>query len=269
MALALASAAGVRKSDTNPCPFDEQMLEYYRDLLAQFDVPYEEQRLRDGPNVSYTELADALLAAPGFPVEAPDLILLTYAVPDLHPLRVVSAYVNTRLGGGARSMALSEQGLRSPYTALRVADAFHRAGRCDRALLLVLEQTSLPYHDPLVHDTPLTDTAAALVLRAGQPGPVAGPPWTGTPAELTALLEATGPDTVVVAGPWVEAGRAPRVVRCERGTYCTSVWLALAEKPDLWRDTESGILLCDVDPRTGRAHAVRLDPAPTASEARP
>lgn len=268
MALALASAAGVRKSDTNPCPFDEQMLEYYRDLLAQFDVPYEEGRLRDGPNVSHTELADALLAAPGFEVGAPDLVLLTYAVPDLHPLRVVSAYVNDKLGGGAHSMALTEQGLRSPYTALEVADAFHRSGRCDSALLLVLEQTSLPYHDPLVHGTPLSETAAALVLRAG-PGPVAGPTWTGTPDGLTALLDAEDPGTVVVAGPWVATGRTSRVVRCDRGTYCTSVWLTLAEKQDLWRDNTSGILLCDVDPRTGLAHAVRLDPTRTASEARP
>lgn len=264
MALALAGAAGVREHDTNPCPFDEDMLEYYRDLLAQFDVPYEEQRLREGPNVSYTELADALLPALG--TVAPDVILLTYAVPDLHPLRVVSAHVNARLGGGAYSMALSEQGLRSPYTALGVADAFHRSGRCDTALLLVLEQTSLPYHDPLVHDTPLTETAAALVLRSA-PGPVAGPTWTGTPDELAAVLAATDPDTVVIAGPWVEAGTAARMVRCATGTYCTSVWLTLAERPDLWRDNDSGILLCDVDPRTGRAHAVRLDPR-TLGEAR-
>ncbi|XVV00739.1 hypothetical protein ACQPW3_25320 [Actinosynnema sp. CA-248983] len=267
MALALAGAAGVRKSGANPCPFDEDMLEYYRDLLAQFAVPYDEQRLREGPNVSYTELADALLSALGPEAAAPDVILLTYAVPDLHPLRVVSAHVNARLGGGANSMALSEQGLRSPYTALQVADAFHRAGRCDTAVLLVLEQTSLPYHDPLVHDTPLTETAAALVLRSA-PGPVAGPPWTGTPAELAALLADTDPDTVVIAGPWVAAGTASRMVRCATGTYCTSVWLALAEKPDLWRDNNSGILLCDVDPRTGRAHAVRLDPARTLGEAR-
>lgn len=267
MALALASAAGVRKSDTNPCPFDEQMLEYYRDLVAQFGLPFDERRLSDGPNVSYTELADTLLASLGFTVPPPDLILLAYAVPDLHPLHVVSAYVNARLGGGACSMAVSEQGLRAPYTALRIADAFHRSGRCDRALLLVLEQTSLPYHDPFVHDTPLAETAAALVLRAG-PGPAAGPTWTGTPAELAAMLDATGPDTLVIAGPWVEGSRAPRVIRCVSGTYCTSVWLALAEKPDLWQDAEFGLLLCDVDPRTGRAHAVRLDSARTVSEAR-
>jgi hypothetical protein len=266
VALALASAAGVRKSDPNPCPFDEQMLEYYQDLVAQFDLPFDERRLSDGPNVSYTELADALLAAPGFTVPPPDLILLTYAVPDLHPLHVVSAYVNARLGNGARSMAVSEQGLRSPYTALRIADAFHRSGRCDHALLLVLEQTSLPYHDPFVHDTPLAETGAALVFRAA-PGPVVGPTWTGTPAELAAILDAAGPDTLVVAGPWVDAGRPPRLIRCVTGTYCTSVWLALAEKPDLWQDTESGLLLCDVDPRTGRAHAVRLGSTRTVSEA--
>lgn len=265
MTLALAAAAGVRGTESNPCRFDEEMLQYYRDLLAAFGVADDEQRLRDGPNVSYTELADTVLAVPGFAQETPDLILLTYAVPDLHPLRVVSAYVNHRLGGNARSLALSEQGLRSPYTALEVAAAFHRSGRCNRALVLILEQTSLPYHDPLVHDTPLSETAAAMVLQTGA-GPVASSPWIGTPAELGALLDAADPDTPVIAGPWVRH-RTPNMVRCAAGTYCTSVWLTLAERPDLWQDSESGLLLCDVDPRTGTAHAMRLDPTPTAREA--
>lgn len=241
----------------NPCPFDEEMLECSRDLLAQFRVPYEEERLRAGRNISFTDLAQEILATDGLLALRPDLILLTYAVPDLHHLKCVSAHVNHLLGGGAQSMALSEQGLQAPYTALRVADAYHRSGRCERLLLLVMEQSTLFYYDPLVHDTPLSDTATALVFERGA-GPVPGPAWTGTAEQLGELVDRAGAGTLVVAGPWVRTGRHGPTYRCPVGTYCTSVWLAVAEHHQQWCDEYEELLLCDVDPRTGRAHALRM-----------
>lgn len=246
----------MRATGRNPSPFDAALIEYYDDLLGQFGLSVDERQLAAGPNIGYPELAESVLA--GLAGERPDLILLAYAVPDLHPLKTVATYVNHLLGGQARSMAISEQGLQAPYTALRIADASHRGGQCDRALILVLEQTTLPYHDPLVHDTPLTETAVALVLEPAA-GAAARRTWSGTPAQLTALIEDCA-DTLVVAGPWVRTDRAFGVFRCRTGTYCTSVWLALAENYRRWRDRYADILLCDVDPRTGAAHAVRVDP---------
>nr|WP_157528931.1 hypothetical protein [Kibdelosporangium sp. MJ126-NF4]CEL20848.1 (S)-2-hydroxy-acid oxidase [Kibdelosporangium sp. MJ126-NF4]CTQ98347.1 (S)-2-hydroxy-acid oxidase (EC 1.1.3.15) [Kibdelosporangium sp. MJ126-NF4] len=255
MALAPARMSGLRATGRNPSPFDAELIAYYDDLLAQFGMTVDERLLADGRNIGHTELAETVTR--GFGAARPDLILLAYAIPDLHPLRTVSAYVNHLLGGQARSMAISEQGLRAPYTALRVADAAHRGGGCDQALILVLEQTTLPYRDPLVHDTPLSDTAVALLL---EPADTAGwqRPWSGTPDQLTAMIDESD-GCLVVAGPWVRTDRSANVHRCAEGTYCTSVWLALAENHHRWRDQYTSILLADVDPRTGHAHAVRLE----------
>ncbi|MDT8912951.1 hypothetical protein [Amycolatopsis sp. PS_44_ISF1] len=254
MALALTASAGLRSTARKVVEPDRELFDYQRDLLEPFDVEYDEDRLLGGGNVGHSDLAEALLERPGVAGCRPDLVLLAYAVPDVHPLRSVSAHVNHLLGGGARSMAISEQGLAAPYTALRLARAFHRSGRCERALVLVLEQTTLPYHDPLVHDTPLSDTAAALVLDRG--GPVFGVPWSGPGGELAGLVAVSHPDTHVVAGPWVPPLTGRNVTRCPAGTYCTSVWLALAD-----RDPDRPLLLCDLDPRTGTAHAVTVHPA--------
>lgn len=253
MALALARANGLRATRRNPSPFDAELIEYYEDLLGQFGLTVDKRRLDDGRNIGYPELAETVLA--GLSVDRPDLILLAYAIPDLHPLKTVATHVNHLLGGQACSMALSEQGLQAPYTALRVAEAYHRGGNCDRALILVLEQTTLPYHDPLVHDTPLSDTAVALVLEPD--GAAVRRTWSGTPEQLTAMIDES-PDTLVVAGPWVRTDRSLDLHRCGAGTYCTSVWLALAENYQRWQRDYADVLLCDVDPRTGDAHAVRL-----------
>ncbi|SDW50109.1 hypothetical protein SAMN05421504_101759 [Amycolatopsis xylanica] len=251
MALALASARGLRATGRNPSPFDAELIAYYDDLLAQSGMTVDTRLLAEGRNIDHAELAESVVDGLG----EPDLILLAYAVPDLHPMTTVAARVNHLLGGRAQSMAISEQGLQAPYTALRIADAYHQAGQCDRAVLLVLEQTTLPYHDPMVHDTPLTDTAAAIVLEPGARG--FGKPWSGTSERLAAMIDERE-GTLVVAGPWVKTDRSADVHRCADGTYCTSVWLALAENHDRWHGRYESILLADVDPRTGKAHAVEV-----------
>ncbi|CAM5629348.1 hypothetical protein [Streptomyces narbonensis] len=38
------------------------------------------------------------------------------------------------------------------------------------------------------------------------------------------------------------------------GSYCTSLWLALADHWQEWRESHRRIVLCDTDPRTGRSH---------------
>lgn len=276
MALLLASAAGFTGSGRNECPFDAEMIEYYQDLLALFDVPFDEQRLRTGPNVGYTELAESVLAVDGLTVRRPDLVLLTYAIPDLHPFKAVSAHVNHLLGGGARSMAISEQGLQAPYTALQLADAYHRSGGCDSALVLVVEQTTLPYHDPLVQKTPLSESAVALALEAAdapQDRLMPTRPWAGPPAQLRqALSQRCAGSTLVVAGPWVKPewvdGLAD-LYRCPTGTYCTSVWLALAEQHHHWSEQYATVLVCDMDPRTATTHAMALTCDPAASRGAP
>ncbi|MCE7003215.1 hypothetical protein LWC34_10280 [Kibdelosporangium philippinense] len=250
MALALARANGLRATGRNPSPFDAELIEYYADLLGQFGHTLDLAQLASGRSIGYPELASAVVADLG--IDEPDLILLAYAIPDLHPLKTVATYVNHLFGDQACSMALSEQGLQAPYTALRMADAY----QCDQALILVLEQTTLPYRDPLVHDTPLSDTAVALVFERAD-GDFQRP-WSGTPAELTAMIDQCS-DTLVVAGPWVCTDRGFDLHRCGPGTYCTSVWLALAENYQRWQGEYRHVLLCDVDPRTGDAHAVRVD----------
>jgi hypothetical protein len=268
MALSLRAAAGIVHRNGNPYQPDERVTAYHREMLAQFGAEVDEELLKRSPNIGYPQLCEEVLAALPVRCRDPDLLLLAYGLPDMFPLKSTTAHLNFLLGGGSRSFAVSEQGLRAPFTALRIADAYARSGRCASLALFICDQTTLPCHDPIVHDTPLVDSAVLLYFddRGGglayQPG--SRPDGTRRLGELLAAAM-TGLDaarTLVVAGSWVDdaelAPAGPNVHRAAPGTYCTGVWLDLARHHEAWSRTYQHLVLCDTDPRSGRSQTAIL-----------
>ncbi|MEY9849370.1 hypothetical protein [Streptacidiphilus sp. MAP5-3] len=263
--LALRAAAAVRSPKGRaPGDLPATVLDYFRDLLAPFDRKPDEEALGRGAQVHHRDLADLLAADDGVSRSRPELLIVAHALPDVAPFTAVAPYLTDRLGGRATNFAIGQQGLAAPFTALRIASAYQRAGRAAEVVLAVLEQTTLPTAFPLVPQTPLIDSAAALVLGSA-PSPV-GPRFVRATSAATAAevlaVDALGQDveadgTLLVLGPWV-TGAVPRrteVHRVEPGSYCTSLWLTLADHWQEWQQAYRRIVLCDTDPRSGRSHA--------------
>jgi hypothetical protein len=242
-------------------------------MLVPFGIEVDDELLRKSANIGFSELtADALAALPE-QITDPDLLILSYGLPDFYPLKSTTSHLNYLLGGGSRSFAVCEQGLHAPFTALKIGQAFARSGRCASLALFVCEQTTLPYHDPLVHDTPLADSAALLYFAPGGGGwqfrqsRVAGPGESLGPVVAKLLgdqADGHSPDgpALVVAGPWVngqdlDSVTAP-VHHVAPGSYCTSVWLDLARHHQSWAQAYDTLVLCDTDPRTGRGQAALM-----------
>jgi hypothetical protein len=274
--LSLQAAAAVVRPEARPHHPDARLDAYHRELLAPFGIRVDDELFRRSPNVGFSELAVDALAALPRRISSPDLLILSYGLPDMYPLKSTTSQLNHVLGGGSRSFAVCEQGLHAPFTALRIGDAFTRSGRCSSLALFVCEQTTLPYHDPLVHDTPLTDSAALLYFdtsgrwqfsqgQAAGPGEPLGPVVAKLLGDSGDAGYGDGP-ALVVAGPWVNrqelAGSATPVHFVAPGSYCTSVWLDLARHHQAWADTYTALVLCDTDPRTKRSHAALLRKAP-------
>ncbi|MFC9702168.1 hypothetical protein ACFTWD_15845 [Streptomyces sp. NPDC056943] len=261
--LAVRAAAAVR-SPQGRAPGDRPAaLDYYRDLLTPFGEKPDEELLNRGAHVHHRDLADLLVADEGVGRSRPELLIVTHALPDVVPFTAVAPHLTDRLGGGAANFAIAQQGLAAPFTALRIASAYHRAGRAAEVVLAVLEQTTLPTAFPLVQETPLIDSAAALVLGAS--GDDSGPRFVraysaGSAADALgegALGADLGEDgTLLVLGPWVTEDLPERsaVHRVAPGSYCTSLWLALADHWQEWSETYRRVVLCDTDPRSGRSH---------------
>jgi hypothetical protein len=237
------------------------MSEYDRDLLGSFGQSPDATATGHRPVVTHVDLVRQLLDGDPLGPVAPDLVMVCYALPDVHPFTTTATRLNQLLGNRAASFALGEQGLAAPFSALRVAAAYCRLGYCDQAVLAVLEQTTLPNHDPLVHSEDLVDSGAVLLLQAGGQGPGLDvyDVWAQRRpddcarrlADLTA--SAGSGASLLVEGPRSGHGVPVDGVEVHRHadrTYCTSVWMALAQHPD-WAERYATVVLHDTDPRSG------------------
>ncbi|GAB3981096.1 hypothetical protein V1634_28595 [Plantactinospora veratri] len=273
MPLSLSSAALVLEPGSIPYRPDPDCAIFERDLLVRFGIQRDEERLRQGANIGFTELAESVIGRLPFRLTSPDLLVFAFGLPDMIALKHVAQRVNYLLGGGSHCFAVSEQGLRAPYTALRVADAFAGSGRCRSLALVVCEQNTYAYPDPFVEENKVPNSAALLYFDDtgryefhGTRMATRGTPLRALLGSVTTDLE---PDsTLLVAGSWTHpddlAETAVPVHRAAPGPYCTGVWLELARHHEEWSDAYRSVVLCDTDPRTGQSQAAVLRRRPAA-----
>jgi hypothetical protein len=280
MVLALSTASALVRRDRLPFQPDSEREAFHRYVLDPFGIDLDLDRFRRSQNIGHIELAECALDALTPPVDSPDLLIAAYAIPDFTSLTAVAPRLNQLLGGRSHSFSISEQGLRAPFTALKIADAHARSGRCETLALFVCEQNTLPYADPFVDDNRLVNSAALLYFNGDDgfefAGTRAGPPGVELEELTSSMTAALDPrSTLLVAGPWTAPDRLAAtglpVHGCEPGSYCTSVWLELARHHTEWARTYRHIVLCDTDPRTGRCQAALLrlrSAGPTTTENR-
>ncbi|MEU3626931.1 hypothetical protein BS329_39415 [Amycolatopsis coloradensis] len=249
----LRAAVSVVSPEAGSPEDDPSIAAYYRDLVEPFGSTVDSELLRTGRNVAHREIVSALAADDQVAAVRPGLVVLAQALPDVLPFTAVAAHLNMLLGGQATSFGISEQGLAAPFTALRVIDAHQREGCGETAVLAIVEQTTLPSRYWLVHDTPLVDSGVLLLFGSG-----AGPSIGGVERveDLGDRLRSFGSGTLLVLGPWVTGVDVLDVPahRVGPGSYCTSVWLALAEYWRQWRDQHDTVVLAETDPVSGDSH---------------
>lgn len=267
MTLSLQTAVAFRPQYSYPYYFEPEVIDFNQALLAPYGMKFEPKCATEGRNFTFAALAEQALYSMAEPLPAPDLIIVTYALSDPHSMETtVASHLNSALGGRSISFAISEQGLAAPFTALRVADAYARTGRCDSMALFILEQATYPYKLPFARHADLVDSGVLVSFgRAGSwnisgvrsaPGRAALPELIRIPAGQAAQ------DVLVVAGPWMDhaqaEGAGPALHRAPPGSYCTSVWLELAEHHHDWAHDYTTIILCDTDPGTGISQVATL-----------
>jgi 4-hydroxymandelate oxidase len=223
---------------------------YHRDLLRPYGLDLDEAALAHrGP--TYGEMGRALLERALSPREPVDLLVLAYAIPDLEPGRATATYLSHVCPGRPTAFAVSDQGTAAAFTALQLISAHLRSGDARRAVLLVLEQETLPYDPGVPVAMPSGNSGVALVFDAlpgGEPADAADrglgvvavsvePGRPGTPPALP-----SGATTVLGAGLGA-AGRA------EDRPY-TGVWWELAGFLHTGSPPPEHVLLADLEPVT-------------------
>lgn len=226
--------------------------EYLTDLTRPYGLRFDPT----ARGQSYGEMAASLIPTLVPDDEPVDLLVLAFAVHDALPGRATAAYLSHVCPGSPLSFALCDQGSAAAFTGLRVA----RASAYRRALLLVVEQSVLPY-DPGV-TVPQRHRAVALLLGDGpadggarvtalrQHADVGPDDVAGLAAAELRALGAGSPDVAVVLGAGlagVATGGSPVTV-VPPGQPMTGVWWALLDRLGDDPDRPRTVMVADYEP---------------------
>ena len=177
---------------------------YVTDMLHPYGLEFDEAAFERGGQ-SYSEMAEALIALAVPEGESVDLLVLAHVVPDISPGRATTTYLSHVCPGGPMAFAINDQGAAAAFTAMRLIREYARTDGLRRALLLVLEQATLPYATGAA-PMPSGDTGVALLFGDGAAVPELdyvtvrpGTALASIPAAISAR-SADASDTTVVVG---------------------------------------------------------------------
>ncbi|WP_432989374.1 2-hydroxy-acid oxidase [Dactylosporangium sp. CA-233914] len=231
---------------------------YLSDLLLPHGLDLNEDLLAAGAGHSYGEMGAELVGSVVGADEPVDLLVVAFNVPDVRPGRATATYLSHVCPGNPQSFAICDQGVAAAYTGLRLVREYVGSGACRRALLLVLEQTTLHYQVPGPVELPARHAGVAL-LCTGRPGAAGTVRLDGVrvrtevgPGQAAGLLATEfaeqllrhGDATTLVAGNGFDPGDLPAGAhRGPAGQPLTAAWWELAaEAPG------RAVVLADYEP---------------------
>jgi hypothetical protein len=196
---------------------------YFSDLADGFGVRYTGGASWHADGNAYPDMVPELLDDLG--AEPFDVVVLAAAVPDLDPWRSAATRLNDVLPGSPLLFEVSDQGSGATFTALRLAGEYAARHGYRRALVLGMDQKTLPYE---TGEAVLGgDAAVALVLERGGGTISVGQVCDVDPGEVpdvfADLLAGVVP-TTIVAGSGVGTLGTFDAVGVTAGFPCTGLW---------------------------------------------
>jgi 4-hydroxymandelate oxidase len=98
---------------------------------------------------SYGEMAQMLISSVMSPDEPVDLLVLAFSLHDVRPGQQTAAYLSNVAPGAPMAFAVCDQGSAAAFSGLRIAREYASSAGIRRALLIVVEQATLPYDCPI------------------------------------------------------------------------------------------------------------------------
>jgi hypothetical protein len=216
-----------------------EVYRYFADLTAGYEVAHRRELVERAAGNSFMEMADALLGNELAGWDRIDLAVVAHSTPDLDPRLSLPVNLAAVLPGGPLAFAVT--GRIAAFTALRVVSSYVNRHGYGRALVLVLDQGTMPYQI----GEPVGDAAAALVLEAAEPNLAVGVLPDVAPADVPArLAEMVGAEPgTLVTGPGLEPLAGAESGSVSEDFPCTGLWSALHA-----RGLPGRAVLADYDP---------------------
>ena len=236
---------------------------------------------------SYGEMAEALIAAVVPAGEPVDLLVLAFAIHDMQPGRATATYLSHICPGTPMAFAICDQGSAAAYSGLRIARDYPSLAGSRRSLLIVVEQSELPYGGATAR--PARHRGVAMLFQ-GDPAPAASGPAPGprlvalrqrpkvAPEAVAGQLHADlaelpsgGREVRVVASPALAAAwpehRSHRVIVGPDAQPSTGIWWQLLDELDAGTAGADLLVAADYDPDLGYLCLAALEPAAASQPA--
>jgi 4-hydroxymandelate oxidase len=227
---------------------------------------------------SYGEMGEALIGAAVTEDEPVDLLVLAFSIHDVRPGRQTAAYLSHVTPGAPMAFAICDQGSAAAFTGLRVAREYASSAGIRRALLIVAEQTALPYDCPVTLPSQHRGIAMLYGDRAEQAARVADVrQHPGVPACRVAGLAdadlaelAAGQHRVALvlgdalAALWASPA-AGRVRVIPPGQQSTGVWWGLIDELASGAGHPARLVAADYDPGLRYLCLTAIDTGPYTS----
>jgi hypothetical protein len=161
-----------------------------------------------------------------------DLLITVDASPDCRYQSFPACLLADLIPGEPKVLGVSDQGVAGPFTALRIAGQHLADGACRRAVVLILEQRTVPPDERAVR--PAHDVAVALLVGRGggmQLGPVdITVTGRGDAGLHSGVSDLAGVDAVALGAALADmaAPEGTPVARADGSHPCAGVWLALS-----------------------------------------
>jgi len=146
----------------------ERFKQYYRDLYSHYGKKLDEETFDEGSQVTYSELGDAMLSKCHElkKMNDVDMLVFSYWAYEYDPDHAsCGAYLSHRYNLQCKMFDVCEQGTISPFMAIKIIHAYMKNTEINKAILLILEQTTIPRNKSDHDVVPANTGAIALVFE--------------------------------------------------------------------------------------------------------
>lgn len=146
----------------------ERFTRFYEDLYAQFDLGAPDpMSYQQGSQYNYAELGDGILKqceADGI-LKNLELLIVCYWTPEFDPEYSAGAYFCERYSITGKTFDVCDQGLLSPIMALKLIKSYFNHTDIKNALLLCLDQTTIPAPKSGFKNLPKKSSALGIFIK--------------------------------------------------------------------------------------------------------
>jgi hypothetical protein len=176
-----------RRLAVGDCWTDDPVLhEYYADLASLHGISHRGDVLQRGTGNTFASMAETMLAG----LDPVDVLIIAHATPDLDPRVSAGLGSSHQFDDEPLVFAVTDQACSAAFTAIRLAGEYVRRHSYRRALVLVLDQSTLPYESAAVLGG---DAAVALHFDFDPGGKVRSGRVPGVaPAEVARVADRIG-----------------------------------------------------------------------------